>query len=154
MVHGKGNKGNLNLLYNYIKKGYPWPLKSFNNERSYLSIENLNFILNELIINKKIKSGIYNVCDSEFLSTNKIIEIIKNEINGKNLLIPLPKSLIKLVFKIMGLFNFKYDLNMLGKLTKNFKVQNYKILKAIEKPLPLKAEDGIRKTIKYFNKKI
>ena len=26
MIHGPGNKGNLNLLYNVVKKGIPWPL--------------------------------------------------------------------------------------------------------------------------------
>ena len=25
MIHGPGNKGNLNLLYNVVKKGIPWP---------------------------------------------------------------------------------------------------------------------------------
>ena len=28
MIHGPGNKGNLNLLYNVVKKGIPWPLRS------------------------------------------------------------------------------------------------------------------------------
>jgi nucleoside-diphosphate-sugar epimerase len=26
MIHGPGNKGNLNLLYNVVSKGVPWPL--------------------------------------------------------------------------------------------------------------------------------
>lgn len=26
MIHGPGNKGNLNLLYNVVRKGLPWPL--------------------------------------------------------------------------------------------------------------------------------
>ena len=29
MIHGPGNKGNLNLLYNVVKKGIPWPLGDF-----------------------------------------------------------------------------------------------------------------------------
>ena len=33
MIHGPGNKGNLNLLYNVVKKGIPWPLGDFDNRR-------------------------------------------------------------------------------------------------------------------------
>ena len=43
MIHGPGNKGNLNLLYALVKKGFPWPLAAFENQRSFLSIENLIF---------------------------------------------------------------------------------------------------------------
>ena len=35
MIHGPGNKGNLNLLYNVVKKGIPWPLGNFDNRRSF-----------------------------------------------------------------------------------------------------------------------
>ena len=31
MIHGPGNKGNLNLLYGVVKKGIPWPLGAFEN---------------------------------------------------------------------------------------------------------------------------
>ncbi|HHX67658.1 MAG TPA: NAD-dependent epimerase/dehydratase family protein, partial [Gallicola sp.] len=34
MIHGPGNKGNLNLLYNVVSKGIPWPLGAFDNRRS------------------------------------------------------------------------------------------------------------------------
>ena len=41
MIHGPGNKGNLNLLYNVVRKGIPWPLGAFENRRSFTSIDNL-----------------------------------------------------------------------------------------------------------------
>ena len=34
MIYGPGNKGNLNLLYKWVKTGMPWPLGSFSNHRS------------------------------------------------------------------------------------------------------------------------
>ena len=34
MIHGPGNKGNLNSLYNLVSKGFPWPLGDFKNKRS------------------------------------------------------------------------------------------------------------------------
>jgi nucleoside-diphosphate-sugar epimerase len=49
MIHGPGNKGNLNLLYNFVTKGLPWPLGAFENKRSFCSIDNLCFVIVELI---------------------------------------------------------------------------------------------------------
>ena len=39
MIHGPGNKGNLNLLYSVVSKGIPWPLGAFENRRTFTSIE-------------------------------------------------------------------------------------------------------------------
>ena len=63
MVYGPGNKGNLNLLYNLVRKGYPWPLGKFKNKRSFCSVENLCFVIKEIIQNKDVPSRVYNVTD-------------------------------------------------------------------------------------------
>src|SRR5690606_1547157 len=51
MIHGPGNKGNLNLLYKFVQKGIPYPLAAFENRRSFLSIDNLNFVILQLLQN-------------------------------------------------------------------------------------------------------
>ena len=84
MIHGPGNKGNLNLLYNLVSKGFPWPLGKFENSRSYLSIDNLCFIIKELIEREDIPSGVYNVADDVPLSTNEVIEIIVQSMKKKS----------------------------------------------------------------------
>lgn len=53
MIHGPGNKGNLNLLYNIVEKGIPWPLGAYENKRSFLSIDNLCFLVDAMIRNEK-----------------------------------------------------------------------------------------------------
>lgn len=78
MIHGPGNKGNLNLLYGVVRKGIPWPLGAFENCRTFTSIENICFAVNG-VITKDVPSGIYNMGDDEALSTNELIEeICKN----------------------------------------------------------------------------
>ena len=47
MIHGPGNKGNLNLLYGVVSKGIPWPLGAFENRRSFTSIGNLQEVPGE-----------------------------------------------------------------------------------------------------------
>ena len=63
MIHGPGNKGNLNLLYSFVKKGIPYPFGRYENKRSFVSIDNLCFVIKELIENKNITSGVYNISD-------------------------------------------------------------------------------------------
>jgi nucleoside-diphosphate-sugar epimerase len=78
MIHGPGNKGNLNLLYSLVSKGFPWPLGLFENSRSYLSLENLCFIIKELIEREDIPSGVYNVGTGVATEIAKLSDIIKN----------------------------------------------------------------------------
>ena len=75
MIHGPGNKGNLNLLYNVVKKGIPWPLGDFENKRSFTSIDNLCYVV-EGLLTKDVASGIYHMGDDEALSTNELIALM------------------------------------------------------------------------------
>jgi len=151
MIHGPGNKGNLNLLYNVINNSIPYPLAAFHNERSFLGIDNLNFLIKEILQNKEIPSGVYNFCDDEVLSTNQLVEIISSVSNKKNLSIAIPKPIINGMAKIGDLIHFPLNSETVQKLTENYRVSNQKIKTAlgIEK-LPYTAKQGIEKTIKSF----
>src|SRR3546814_3353608 len=65
MIHGPGNKGNLNLLYQVVSKGLPWPLAAFDNERSFLSTDNLNYIIKRILEDADIPGGTYNLADDD-----------------------------------------------------------------------------------------
>ena len=151
MIHGTGNKGNLNLLFKIIKMGIPWPLGAYENKRSFLSIENLCFIIKELIENDDIKSGIYNVCDDEPLSTNQVVKIISNSLNKKINIIKIPKILINLSCILGDILKLPFNSERLNKLTENFIVSNTKIKSAIDKPLPISSSNGLIKTFNSFN---
>ena len=150
MIHGPGNKGNLNLLYKFIKTGLPWPLAAFDNKRSFCSIDNLCFIIDEIIENKSIQSGIYNISDSDTISTNEIIKLIANSINSDPKLWLIPKLFINSIAKIGDIFRLPLNTERLNKLTESYVVSNEKILYQINKPLPISCREGISKTIKSF----
>ena len=150
MIHGPGNKGNLNLLYNIISKSFPWPLGAFENNRSFCSIDNLLFVINEFIINEKIESGIYNVADDDPLSTNEIISLISKTLNKKPLIWKMPKSIIHLLAKIGDKIKFPLNSEKLKKLTESYLVSNKKLIDSLGKNLPLKSEEGMTKTFKSF----
>lgn len=151
MIHGPGNKGNLNLLYNLVSKGLPWPLGSYENARSYLSIENLCFIINELIEKDYIPSGVYNVADDYPLSTNEVIQLIAESKGKESRILKISKPLIT-TFARMGDF-LKLPLNSerLQKLTESYVISNAKIKAALNKPLPISSKEGLLKTFQSFS---
>ena len=150
MIYGNGNKGNLNLLYKVISKGFPWPLGSFNNLRSYCSIENLNFIIKQLMENENIPSGVYNVCDDKPISTTDIVKLISESRNIKSKIIRIPKLIIKLFAYFGDIFKCPLNSERLSKLTENYIVSNKKIKSAIKKKLPVDVKKGLSDTFKNF----
>ena len=151
MIHGPGNHGNLNLLYTIVKKGFPWPLAAFENQRSFLSIDNLCFVIQELLNRNDIPSGIYNVADDKPLSTNELIALISKSQNKLPKTLAIPKKLIFLLAKIGDVLHLPLNSERLQKLTDSYLVSNDKIVKAIEKPFPISAEEGFKKTFQSFH---
>lgn len=153
MIHGPGNKGNLNLLYNVVKKGIPWPLGSFENRRTFTSVENICFAVDG-VLTKDIPSGIYNMGDDEALSTNELIEEICKSLGKKAHIWKLPKGLMNGVAKIGGLLHLPLDPERLRKLTENYISSNAKIKAAlgVEK-MPVDAREGLKVTLDSFHSK-
>ena len=152
MIHGPKNKGNLNLLYKVVSMGFPWLLGSFNNKRSFCSIENLMFIIKEIIQLSHIPSGVYNIADDLPLSTNQVISIISKSKNRKLLIWKTPKYLIKCLAILGDKIHLPLNSERLKKITESYVVSNKKIVQAIGKNLPTSSEKGLLKTFKSFKK--
>lgn len=151
MIHGPGNKGNLNLLYKFVQKGIPYPLAAFENKRSFLSIDNLNFLILEMLSNKNVGSGIYNFADDEVLSTNELVKLIANTSGKKEKLWKVSSKLISATAKMGDVMKLPLNSERLKKLTENYWVSNQKIKNALGiDQLPVSASEGLEKTIKSF----
>ena len=150
MIHGPGNKGNLNLLYNMVRKGIPWPLGAFDNRRTFTSVENICFAVNG-VLTKDVPSGIYNMGDDESFSTNELIEEICKSLGKKAHIWKLPKGMMTGFAKIGDALHMPLNSERLRKLTENYISSNAKIKKAlgVEK-MPVDARTGLRQTLKYF----
>ena len=151
MIHGPGNKGNLNLLYSLVSKGFPWPLGAFENQRSFLSIENFCFVIKELLTQQEIPSGVYNVADDAPLSTNELIQLIAVSHNKKARIFHISKGLIGLLAKVGDYLHLPLNSELLQKLTDNYVVSNAKIKQAIGKHFPVSSKEGLLKTFNSFN---
>lgn len=151
MIHGPGNKGNLNLLYKVVKKGIPYPLAGFENQRSFLSIQNLNYIIEKIISDQNITGGVYNIADDESLSTNSVIKII-GEADGKTArLWKISSGIIKTFARIGDKVGLPLNSERLKKLTESYVVSNDKIKQALKiDKLPISSKEGLLTTIKSF----
>lgn len=152
MVYGEGNKGNLTLLYSFVKKGIPFPLGAYDNQRSFLSIENFCFVIKEIIERNDIPSGIYHLADDEPVATKDLIKLISEVTNKKLLIWKIPKFIIKVVAKIGDCLPLPLNTERLGKMTENYIVSNQKIKNALRKNMPVTSKEGLRKTIESFKK--
>ena len=150
MIHGPGNKGNLNLLYNVVKKGIPWPLGSFDNRRSFTSIDNLCYVI-EGLLTQDVPSGIYHIGDDEAMSTNELIITMCEVMEKKPHIWKMNKRVMEGCARLGTLLHLPLNTERLRKLTENYVVSNEKIKKAlgIEK-MPVTAKEGLVKTIKSF----
>ena len=151
MIHGPGNKGNLNLLYQLVAKGLPWPLGAFENQRSFLSIENLCFVIKELLDNEAIPSGVYQVADDQSLSTNDLIQLLGTSLDKRTRIWKIPHHWIRGISRIGDYLSLPLNSERLQKLTENYVVSNKKIKEAINKKLPVSTEEGLMRTFRSFS---
>lgn len=150
MIHGPGNKGNLNLLYSVVRKGIPWPLGAFENRRTFTSIENVCFAVDG-VLTKDVPSGIYNMGDDEPISTNELISIICATLGKKSHIWKINKGFMTGMAKFCGFLHLPLNPERLRKLTENYVASNAKIKKAlcIDK-FPVDSRTGLIKTIQSF----
>src|SRR5690606_3989744 len=139
----------LNLLYRFVRKQIPYPLGAFENKRSFLSIDNLNFSIHQILINCEFPSGIYNVADDDALSTKELINVIVAASGSKGSVWILSKGLVAGIAKIRDALHLPVISERLKKLTESYVVSNDKIKHAlgIEK-LPVSSRVGLFHTIK------
>ena len=151
MIHGPGNKGNLNLLYNVVKKGIPWPLGDFENKRSFTSIDNLCYVV-EGLLTKNVASGIYHMGDDETLSTNELIALMCEAMGKVPHIWKMNRKMMEGCAGLGTLLHLPLNTERLRKLTENYVVSNEKIKAALGiEQMPVRAANGIMKTIKSFS---
>ena len=97
MIYGKNAPGNIDSLVKLVKKLPIIPLGKIENKRSFISIQNLCFIINEIITQEK--SGIFLASDDEAISTSRLIELIAKNLDKNIYLIKIPffESLLKIL---------------------------------------------------------
>ena len=140
MIYGKNAPGNIDSLVKLVKKLPVIPLGKIDNKRSFISIQNLCYIIDEIITQKQ--NGVFLASDDEPLSTSKLIELIAKNLDKRIYLIKIPffESLLKLVKP-------SFHKRLYGSL----EVDNTLTKEKLNLSNPYSVEDGIRLMIKGEN---
>ena len=149
MIHGPGNKGNLNLLWGIARRGLPWPLAAFENRRSFTSIANICAAVEALC--ERGENGIYPIADDEMLSTNRLIELIAETCGKKAKLWRIPKALMRVAAKLGDTLHLPLNTERIEKLTEDSFVDNSCLKRLLGwERMPIRAEEGMRRTLESF----
>ena len=152
MICGPGNKGNIKPLFKLVRKGLPWPLAAFDNQRSFASLDNVLFVVKELLT-RDVESGIYPVCDDETLSTNDLVKLICECVGKPCHLWRIPQGLMRRVASLGDVLHLPLNSERLGKLTEDYVVDNSMLKRALGiQTMPFRLEDGLRGSIQYMMK--
>lgn len=137
MIYGNNAPGNIDSLVKLVKKVPILPLANIQNKRTFISIENLCYIINEVILQKK--SGIFLASDDELLSTSKLIDLIAKNLDKKIYLIKIPffETLLKVVKP-------SFHKRLYGSL----EIDNTITKEKLNLRNPVSVEDGIKLMIK------
>ena len=96
-------KSNIGKLFHFVEKGFPIP--SFRigdlNQRSFLKYELLTYVLNVILTIDKIPfNKVFNLCDTELISTNDLLKRFGKEINKNPRIIYLPNFIFKIMLRV------------------------------------------------------
>lgn len=88
LIYGKNAPGNMQKLVNIVKKISFLPFGGIENKRSFVFIQNICHIIDEVI--KQRKEGIFLASDNKALSTTKLIELIAKSLEKKVSFVKIP----------------------------------------------------------------
>ena len=133
MVYGKNAPGNIDSLIKLVKKLPIIPLGGIENKRSFISIQNLCHMIDEIITQQK--SGIFLASDDESLSTTRLIELIAKNLDKK-------VYLVKILFfeTLLKIVKPSFHKRLYGSL----EVDNAITKEKLNLKNPYSVEDGIR----------
>tara|TARA_B000000565_G_C23766705_1_gene370620 strand:- start:676 stop:1608 length:933 start_codon:yes stop_codon:yes gene_type:complete len=116
LVYGKNPKGNLGKLSNLINMRLPLPFGLITtNKRSLIYIENLIEFINICTFHPKAANEKFLISDGEDISTKEMILLIAKAMNKKAYLVPIPSSLLRLFFVLIG--KKEYGNRLMGSLS-------------------------------------
>jgi nucleoside-diphosphate-sugar epimerase len=152
IIHGCGMMGNENMevLYKWTKRGLPYILGKYESKRSYLTMDNLEFVLKRFL-KLDIAPGVYNLADDDTLTTNETYELMCLALGKRKRKQYWAKWFIHLIARIGTLMNSPYNEYQYKKLSSNFVVSNLKLKKALGlSSMPVSSVDGFLKSIEIF----
>jgi nucleoside-diphosphate-sugar epimerase len=141
LVYGKDVKANFKNLIKLSQSGFPMPFGAIHNKRSLVYIENLIDFIMVCIDHPKAANQTFLVSDDHDISTTDLIKSIANASGKKSILVPIPKSWLTLLFKLIG------KQSLANRLCGNLQVDISKAKTLLGWKPPFSFKEGIARTV-------
>ncbi len=144
IITGPGVKGNLQRFKKYANHPLGWVLSAFTAKRSFCNVENLGFVIQQILDRDDIPTGKYLIADEDPLSAADL-RIILSQKTTEYLFLQAFARILKFgVVLLAKLFPFKGIPQALETLTTSYLVSNNKIVTALGKKLPFSSKEGVK----------
>jgi nucleoside-diphosphate-sugar epimerase len=105
LVYGPGNPGNMRRLMQLTRSPVPLPLASIRNRRTFLYVGNLVDLINKALTHPNASRQIFNVADSQVLSTPELIRQLAELCGSRARLISAPLWILRLLGRMGDLLS-------------------------------------------------
>jgi nucleoside-diphosphate-sugar epimerase len=102
LVYGPGVKANFGQMLRAVKKGWPLPLKSIDNQRSLVALPNLVDLIVCCIEHRSAQNQIFLVSDDDDVSTSELFQLTALAMQQKSRLVGCPPWLLRLCAAFVG----------------------------------------------------
>lgn len=102
LIYGPGVKGNFRTMLQWLKKGYPIPVISTMNKRSFVGLKNLIDFIHVCISHPQAANETFLVSDGNDISTTELFYCIGECLNKPARLIPIPFSGLSFLLGLAG----------------------------------------------------
>jgi nucleoside-diphosphate-sugar epimerase len=140
LIYGPGVKANFMKLANLSRKGLPLPFGSFNQKRSFLFVDNLISII-ENVLENDYPSGKYFVSDDHDLSLSELLYLMGTTSKKRLNLLKVSPRLIKFLLQSIGMGRVYQKLNT------SLQVDISLTKEQLNWTPPYSVEEGLKKTL-------
>jgi nucleoside-diphosphate-sugar epimerase len=143
LVYGYKAPGNFDKLKNALRSRWLLPLKSVNNSRSFIALDNLVDFILACVRHEAAANQIFLVSDGVDISTPELISSIAEAMKVRARLISFPIILLKISTKLLG------RSDAFNGLCGNLQINISKANKLLGWTPPLSFKDGIRRAVNF-----
>lgn len=144
LVYGPNPKGNFRRLLEIAASGWPLPLGSINNRRSFVALDNLVDLVITCLDHPAAANQTFLVSDNEDISTTRLLRLLGNALGTSVRLLPVPVCLLQAGAALLG----RRDLTQ--RLCGNLQVDISKARTSLGWTPSVSVDEGLRKAAAGF----
>lgn len=138
LIYGPRVKGNFASLIRVLALGLPLPLGAINNSRSMVALDNLVDLLVVGLKHPAAAGQTFLISDGEDVSTSELLVRTAKAMGKSATLLPVPVSILKLVFALLG------RPEMAQRLCGSLQLDMEKTRRVLDWTPPLSLDEGLR----------